>query len=230
MGREPSVRRMSASHYEQFFELMARRSALIDLREDKQIDLTEIAPPIDWCALFGNENPVEIEIGCGKGRFLLEASRRNPDVNYVGVERALKYVEHAKEQLRKGSATEVFLIWSDAAYLVDRYIGENTVDAYHVYFPDPWPKKRHRKRRLFRNEVWLRGLIRTLDPSGGRIYVATDYAEYFYEIHDCLTHIPPLVYLPTDSAEIGHIPTSFEMKYRAEGRKIYRAVYQMDSA
>ena len=220
---------MSEPHYEKFFELMANRSALIDLREDKQTSLTEITSPIDWGALFGNENPVEIEIGCGRGRFLLEASRQHPEINYVGVERALKYVQHAKERLLKKNATGVCLIWSDAAYLVDRYIGEGTVNAYHVYFPDPWPKKRHRKRRLFRNKVWLGGLIRTLNSSRGRIHVATDYAEYFDEIHNCLTHTPPLAYLPPDSLEIGHIPTSFEIKYRAEGRKIYRAVYQMDS-
>ena len=227
--REPSAKRMSEPHHEKFFELMEKRSVLIDLREGKQISLTEITPPIDWCALFGNENPVEIEIGCGRGRFLLEASRQHPEINYVGVERALKYVQQAKERLLKENATGVCLIRSDAAYLVDRYIGEGTVDAYHVYFPDPWPKKRHRKRRLFRSEVWLGGLIRTLNSSRGRIHVATDYAEYFDEIHDCLTHTSPLVYLPPDSLETGHIPTSFEIKYRAEGRKIYRAVYQMDS-
>ena len=221
---------MSESHYRQFFELIARRSALINLKENKQINLTEIAPPINWQELFGNEHPVEIEIGCGKGRFLLETSRQHPEINYIGVERALKYVQHAKERLQKGGATGVFLIWSDAAYLVNSYIGDGTVDAYHVYFPDPWPKKRHRKRRLFRNEVWLRGLTRTLNSSRGRIHVATDYAEYFYEIHDCLTHTPPLIHLPPDSLERTHIPTSFEMKYRAAGRKIYRAVYQMNSA
>ena len=220
---------MCEPHHEKFFELMEKRSALIDLREGKQTSLTEITPPIDWRALFGNENPVEIEIGCGRGRFLLEASRQHPEINYVGVERALKYVQHAKERLLKENATGVCLIRSDAAYLVDRYVGGGTVDAYHVYFPDPWPKKRHRKRRLFRNEVWLNGLIRTLNSSRGRIHVATDYAEYFDEIHDCLTHTSPLVYLPPDSLEAGHIPTSFEIKYRAEGRKIYRAVYQMDS-
>ena len=221
---------MHESRYGKFFELMARRSALIDLKEGKQTSLTEITPPIDWQELFGNENPVEIEIGCGKGRFLLEVSRQHPGINYIGVERALKYVQRAKERLLKGNATRVLLIWSDAAYFVDRYIGKGTVNAYHVYFPDPWPKKRHHKRRLFRNEVWLRGLIRTLNSSGGRIHIATDYAEYFYEIHNCLTDTPPLVYLPPDSLEIEHIPTSFEIKYRAEGRKIYRAVYQMDLA
>ena len=228
--RAPSAKCMNESHYQKFFELIAGRSALIDLREGKQTSLAEIATPIDWGALFGNENPVEIEIGCGKGRFLLETSRQHPEINYVGVERTLKYVQWTKERLLKGNVTGVFLIWSDAAYLVDLYIGAGTVEAYHIYFPDPWPKKRHRKRRLFRNEVWLRGLTRTLKPSRGRIHIATDYAEYFYEIHDCLTHTPPLVYLPPDSLEIEHIPTSFEIKYRTEGRKIYRAVYQMGSA
>ena len=151
-------------------------------------------------------------------------------VNYIGVERALKYVQQAKERLQKENVTGVFLVWSDATYLVDRYIGDGTVKTYHVYFPDPWPKKRHHKRRLFRNEVWLRGLVRTLNSSNGRIHVATDHTEYFNEIHDCLTHTPPLVYLPSESLEGAHIPTSFEMKYRAEGRKIYRAIYQMDSS
>ena len=100
---------MSKSPYEKFFELIAKRSALINLSEDKQISLTEITPPIDWRALFRNKNPVEIEIGCGKGRFLLETSRQHPEINYVGVERALKYVLHTKERLLKGNATGFFL-------------------------------------------------------------------------------------------------------------------------
>ncbi len=221
---------MDESHYEKFFEIMARRSALFDLREDTKTNLTNIERPMDWQAIFGNDNPVEIEIGCGKGRFLLEVWKRHPEANYVGVERALKYLQRAKELLLQQNATNVLLVRSDAAYFVDCYVADGSVRVYHVYFPDPWPKKRHHKRRLFRNEIWLRALIRTLNPNGGCLHLATDYAEYFYEIHQRLTHTPPLVYVTPDSIEVEHIPTSFEIKYRAEGRKIYRAVYQMGSS
>jgi tRNA (guanine-N7-)-methyltransferase len=232
---------MTGSRYDRYFEIMAGRSALIDPREDREVDLTEIEPPIDWRDLFGNDNPVEVEIGCGNGRFLLEAAKRHPEINYVGIERARKFADRTRERLMKQIEytgqfpnerdsrpfSNIRLVWSDAPYFVSRYVADGSVKAYHVYFPDPWPKKRHHKRRLFRNEVWLRGLTQTLDPDSGHIRIATDYAAYFYEIHHRLTHTPPLVYVLPDSVETEHIPTNFEIKYRAEGRKIYRAVYQL---
>ncbi|MCZ6677991.1 MAG: tRNA (guanosine(46)-N7)-methyltransferase TrmB [Candidatus Poribacteria bacterium] len=232
---------MTESQYDRFFEIIATRSALIDLRENAEVDLAEIERPIDWHQLFCNANPVEIEVGCGRGRFLLESAKRYPEINYVGLERARKYADRTRERfikhIRHTALTlgerhtpdfaNMRLVWSDAAYFIDRYVADGSVQAYHVYFPDPWPRKRHRKRRLFRNEVWLRGLTRTLDPNGGCLHIATDYAEYFYEIHYKLTELP-LVYVPPDSIQIEHIQTNFEMKYRTAGRKIYRAVYQLN--
>jgi len=235
---------MSAEKYHTFYELIQKRSALINPAAHTEIDLSEIPAPINWQALFGNDHPVEMEIGCGKGKYLLEASQQCPEINFIGVERGRKYIERARVRLERwvaetardssaplrrcrASVSNVRLIWSDAAYFVGRYIPEASVSAYHVYFPDPWPKKRHNRRRLFRNEIWLESLRRTLKPNEGRIHIATDHAEYFYEIHYTLSHMPPLVYVPSLTPDTPRILTSFEMKYRAEGRKIYRAVYQM---
>jgi tRNA (guanine-N7-)-methyltransferase len=237
---------MQESSHRISFDIIKKRTALLNPVDNTETSLSEIAAPMNWASLFGNKNPVEIEIGCGKGRFLIEASQRRPEINYIGVERVKKHLEKARERLMKYTSdagaqalmTEGYskgeplfsnlkFVWCDAVYFVDCYAPSGSVKAYHVYFPDPWPKRRHRKRRLFRNEIWRRALTRTLDANGGRLYLATDYAEYFYEIHSLLTHTPPLVYLPPEAVETEHIPTSFELKYREQGRKIYRAVYQM---
>ncbi len=210
-----------------YYEFTQIESRLITLWNETEIKLSDIDPPIDWRMIFGNDNPVEIEVGCGKGRFLLEASKRCPKINYVGIERAPKYVQHTRERLLKHNAKKVLIVWSDAPYFVNCYVADNSVKAYHVYFPDPWPKKRQRKRRIFNNDLWIQGLIRTLQPNGGQIHIATDYAEYFHEIHDRLTQSPPLFYVPPDSMETEHIPTNFEMKYVKEGRQIYRAVFAL---
>ena len=209
-----------------FWEMTQANASLINLREDAEFKLRDMTSPVDWAPLFGNENPIEIEVGCGNGDFLIESSMQHPEINYVGIERSRKYIRRTKERLLKRNITTVCLVCSDAVYFVGRYVAAGSVKAYHIYFPDPWPKKRHHKRRIFNNEIWMGAMIRTLHPQGGRIHLATDYEEYFYEIRRKLDAVPHLTYIPPDSIETEHIPTNFELKYRAEGRAIYRAVYQ----
>jgi tRNA (guanine-N7-)-methyltransferase len=219
---------MSQARYNAtYYQATQVESCIINLKAGTETNFRDITPPIDWRMFFENENPVEIEVGCGKGRFLLEASNRYRETNFVGIEKAPKYIQQTKERLLKHNATKVLIVWSDATYFVDRYVASHSVKAYHVYFPDPWPKKRQHKRRIFNNELWIKGLIRTLNPDGGRIYIATDYATYFHEIHDKLAQSPHLVYLPPNAVDRKHIPTNFELKYIKEGRKIYRTVYEV---
>ncbi len=229
---------------ETFYKFTQFNSCIIDLDSGTKISLDDIRPPICWKTIFGNENPVEIEVGCGKGRFLLEAARQHPEINYLGVERAPKYIRQTQQRFQKhikhtgrragGLEGSLFpnarLAWSDAARFVDCYVPEKCVQVYHVYFPDPWPKKRQHKRRLFRNSTWLRGLERTLYPNGGRLHVVTDYGEYFDEIRYRLGQSTCLVETTSTLTQTEHIQTSFEMKYLAEGRKIYRAVFERSVA
>lgn len=212
-------------------------SRIIDIVTKRAVPLGEFPVPIDWEAFFGNSHPVEIEVGSGKGRFLLEASKRHPTVNYIGIERAQKYVALTQERFEKymrhfgvdsasGAFSNVRLAWTDANYFLTRYVPHGSVQAYHIYFPDPWPKKRQRKRRIFRNQDFLSALTRTLNPDGGRLYIATDYAEYFQEIQERLAGLLVLQPVAANISPDRDIATNFEMKYVLEGRDIYRAVYE----
>lgn len=220
-----------------YYQNTTAHSQIIDIVTERVVSLSEFAAPIDWEEIFGNAYPVEIEIGFGKGRFLLEASKRHPQVNYIGVERAQKYVGLARERFEKhirhfgvdrasGTFSNVRLVWTDANYFVTRYVPAASVQAYHIYFPDPWPKKRQRKRRIFRNQDFLAALTSTLKSDGGRLYIATDYKAYFYEIQERLSQVHPLRPVAKNLGPDRDITTNFEMKYTLEGREIYRAVYE----
>ena len=220
-----------------YYQNTTVHSQIIDIVTKRAVPLGEFSVPIDWKAFFGNSHPVEIEIGSGKGRFLLEASKRHPVVNYIGIERAQKYVVLTQERFEKymrhfgvdrmsGTFSNVRLAWTDANYFLTRYVPTGSVQAYHIYFPDPWPKKRQRKRRIFRNQDFLSALTRTLNPDGGRLYIATDYEEYFQEIQERLSDLPALRPIEANLSPDQDIATNFEMKYVLEGRDIYRAVYE----
>ena len=220
-----------------YYQNTTNYSQIIDIVTARVVSLSELAVPIDWEAFFGNAYPVEIEVGFGKGRFLLEASRRHPQVNYIGVERARKYVELTRERFEKymrhfgvdkGAETfsNVRLAWTDANYFLTRYVPVASVQAYHIYFPDPWPKKRQRKRRIFRNQDFLSALANTLKSDGGRLYIATDYEAYFWEIQERLSQVSVLCPVGKNLSPDQDITTNFEMKYTLEGREIYRAVYE----
>lgn len=220
-----------------YYQHTTRHSQLIDIVQGTAIALREFSAPIDWQVFFDNMHPVEIEIGCGKGRFLLEASRQHPKVNYIGIERARKYVELTRDRFEKymrhfsvakgsGTFANVRIAWTDANYFLTRYVRAESVRAYHIYFPDPWPKKRQRKRRIFRNQDFLSALTRTLTSDNGKLYIVTDYAEYFEEIQERLAALIPLHRVSLGSRGYAHIATNFEMRYLLEGRAIYRAVYE----
>ena len=220
-----------------YYQNTTAHSQIIDIVTKRVVSLSEFTAPIDWEELFGNAYPVEIEIGFGKGRFLLEASKRHPQVNYIGIERAQKYVGLTRERFEKhirhfgvdkasGVFSNVRLAWTDANYFVTRYVPAASVQAYHIYFPDPWPKKRQRKRRIFRNQDFLFALTSTLKSDGGRLYIATDYEAYFWEIQERLSQVSALRPVAENLGPDRDIATNFEMKYTLEGRKIYRGVYE----
>ena len=220
-----------------YYKITTSQSQIIDVVRGNAVSLNELPSPIDWNMLFGNTQPVEVEIGFGKGLFLLEASKQFPQVNYIGVDRAQKYVALTRERFEKymrhfsvdknsGMFDNVRLAWTDANYFLTRYVPEESVQAYHIYFPDPWPKARQQKRRIFRDKDFLTAITRTLTLDAGKLYVATDYAEYFSEIQGRLSELKELKPVPLISSGYQHIDTNFETKYRLEGRKIYRAVYE----
>jgi tRNA (guanine-N7-)-methyltransferase len=189
--------------------------------------IADLDNPVDWPDFFGNSNPVEIEVGSGKGRFIIESADLYPEINYVGIERALPYFRIMKTRVQNQGFTNVRALCDDGLYFISKFVRENSVTAYHVYFPDPWPKNRHRKRRLV-NPEFLAHVARTLIP-GGTFDLATDHAEYFaamLRLLNASAALHPVDDLPERVRRLGSGFTNFEAKYLAEGRSIYRATYR----
>jgi len=181
---------------------------------------------IDLRALFGDDRPVELEIGSGKGRFLIEQAAVRPDTNFLGVEWSLKYVRLSGERAAKRGVRNVRLLRADARHVVADLIPDAALRRLHVYCPDPWPKKRHHKRRFFA-ESTVPHLERILEP-GGHLHVSTDVAEYFEAIGTALRERTGLreaedpLFPPADPGG----RTSYEIKYHKTGRAIHRACWR----
>ncbi len=179
---------------------------------------------IDFVRVFGRVGPVHIEVGAGKGTFLLNQARAQPGNNFLGIEWARKYYRYAVDRIGRWGLTNVRIIRTDAtAFLVD-FIPDNSVDCFHIYFPDPWPKKRHHKRR-FICPANLEHLVRCL-KTGGQLKIATDHADYFEVIKMVLTarneKLQEIDFLPTAGAEASEwVGTNFERKYLKDQRPIY---------
>ncbi len=184
--------------------------------------------PLEWTHLFGNDGPVEIEVGFGKGLFLLNESCRRPHTNFLGIEIERKYVMLTASRLARRCTANVRLACTDAHWLLRERVAAASVAAVHIYFPDPWWKKRHRKRRLLTPDFAAR-CARVL-RAGGRLHFVSDVAEYFAESIDLLNATNVLRSLEWPAPEAVHderaFLTNFERKYRKEGRPLYRALFE----
>jgi tRNA (guanine-N7-)-methyltransferase len=179
---------------------------------------------IDFVQLFGRSGPVHIEIGSGKGTFLLNQARELPGNNFLGIEWARKYYRYAVDRIGRWGMTNVRIIRTDAAVFIADFVPDKCVDCFHIYFPDPWPKKRHHKRR-FLCPANLDHLIRCL-KSEGQLRIATDHADYFEQIKRGLTErsdiLEEIDFPSAAGADTGEwVGTNFERKYLKEKRPIY---------
>ena len=179
---------------------------------------------IDFVRVFGRACPVHIEVGAGKGTFLLNQARAQPGNNFLGIEWARKYYRFAVDRIGRWGLTNVRIIRTDAAAFLADFIPDNSVDCFHIYFPDPWPKKRHHKRR-FICPANLEHLVRCL-KTGGQLKIATDHTDYFEVIKMVLTarneKLQEIDFLPTAGAEASEwVGTNFERKYLKDQRPIY---------
>ena len=131
---------------------------------------------IDYTALFGNDNPVTIEIGFGMGSATAEIASNNPDKNYIGIEVHKPGIGKLLGEIRNRSLEILRIIEGDAAPVLSNMIADASVSAFHVFFPDPWPKKRHHKRRLVQRP--RTDLFASKLEEGGYFYMVTDWSEY----------------------------------------------------
>ena len=204
------------------------------MRRDKRLPLEEIQPVLldvpnppemlSWNSIFGNDNPIEIEVGFGKGLFLVKASQARPDVNFVGVEIIRKYQLFTANRIAKRFISNVRLVCADARQWLRDCVPSDSVRTLHAFYPDPWWKKRHHKRRLFTPE-FVQEAQRILRPDG-MFHIITDVEDYFHIITELLqTHTSlqllerPDEHIPKH--DLDHL-TNFERKAQQEGRGIHR--------
>jgi tRNA (guanine-N7-)-methyltransferase len=185
-----------------------------------RLDPVRMAEAFEWTEIFGSTGPVEVEIGIGKGRFILEAAAGRPDIQHLGVEWANKYLRIAEARAVKRDLKNIRFVRMDAKLMMSA-IPDNSVSAYYVFYPDPWPKKRHLKRRFLVPEMATQ-LTRTMTDSG-LLHVATDHIPYWSEIEPLFDHHPEFERLPEFGGEQFPVPadepiTNFEIKYRVQGR------------
>jgi tRNA (guanine-N7-)-methyltransferase len=186
-----------------------------------RLDLASVTLPLDPVEHFGSASRVEVELGVGKGRFLLERAAAHPDLVLIGVERARIYLDLAAERVERAGIANVRLLHTTAEDLLFRCLADGTAAAIHFYFPDPWPKRRHHKRRFFKPENV--GRIAEVLAPGGTLRVKTDHPGYAQEIRDVLDAEPRLTEEDDlDNAFAGIPVTHYEIKYARESRVVFR--------
>ncbi|GDX95051.1 tRNA (guanine-N(7)-)-methyltransferase [Planctomycetia bacterium] len=181
--------------------------------------------PCDPATLFAGDAPLELEVGSGKGLFIAAAAAARPDRNFLGVEISAGYARLCAGRLAAGGAANARIVHGDATFLVRSLLPDRCLAAVHVYFPDPWWKARHRKRRVL-SEPFLTHVGRTL-VSGGELHVWTDVEEYFLEAM-AAARATGLFASPRDeqAAEPRHdldYRTHFERRTRLAGMPVWRA-------
>jgi len=173
--------------------------------------------------LFSQPGPFELEIGSGKGRFLLERAARHPERNFLGIDYAWRFLREGHIRGQKRGLTNLCFYKAEASEVVGAMIDDESIDIVHIYFPDPWPKRQQRKRRLLKPD-FFRLLHRRLKP-GGCLEVATDNFEYMIDFKAALVEAGGELWSRVRESNERlldpEILTHFEAKYRRQGRPLY---------
>lgn len=186
------------------------------------VELQSILNPLDLASLFQVDQPVEVELGCGDASFLIHYAGRHPEHNFLGVERLLGRIRKIDRKGRRLGLSNLRGVRIEARYFLEYLLPESSVCALHVYFPDPWPKAKHARRRLV-DAAFPAQAARVLPPDG-RVYLRTDDEPYFAQMREVFgasaafaeAEIPP---------ELTGVETDFEHAFRVAGKAIWAAAY-----
>lgn len=200
----------------------AQRRALLELWPKYGLETN--AGALDFAHHFGRQAPVILEIGFGSGEALLELAERDPATNYLGIEVYRPGIGHLLLQLAARGIDNVRVIEGDAREVLAHCVSPGSLHAVYLLFPDPWPKKRHHKRRLL--QAPFLELLRGRLEVGARVHIATDWEDYARSVRSAVASVPGLVAGRHARGRLRAPGTRFERRGRALGHRIWRIVLE----
>jgi tRNA (guanine-N7-)-methyltransferase len=186
-------------------------------------ELESLIQPLDVSRIFASAGPLEVELGSGDGSFLANYASLNSERNFLGVERLLGRLNKMDRKIRRAGLTNVRGLRIESGYFLRYLLPAEAAAALHIYFPDPWPKRRHRHHRLVNEQFPL--LAHTVLGAQGRIYLRTDDPDYFEQMQRVFDSHSLFKAVPTP-AELEATSTDFESDFQAKGVTILRAAFE----
>ena len=179
--------------------------------------------PLELGGFLPPNAPLEVDLGCGAGRFLLARAAANPGTFYIGVDRMMMRVRKLDARIVRLGLRNVRILRAEALHAMENHLPRNRVQTLYVHFPDPWPKRCHHRRRLFAQPHFLEHLSNLLLP-GGTLQIATDHADYFAHIQRVLAPDPRFVAVPPVPRQpCEH--TDFELIFRSQNLPVFEAAF-----
>jgi tRNA (guanine-N7-)-methyltransferase len=179
---------------------------------------------LSFIGMFAKEQPVEVELGAGDGSFLVQYAAQHPEHNFVGVERLLGRLRKIDRKGRRGGLQNLRVIRLEASYFIQYQLPKDSVSAIHIYFPDPWPKRKHRKNRLV--QTGFPELCAQVLKQDGIIYLRTDDLDYFQQMREVFCGCALFKEVETPQLLQSFI-TDFERGFLNRGVQTNRAAYQI---
>ena len=191
--------------------------------DDLIYEFPSIVERLDLAAMFPRTQPLQVELGAGDGSFLVQYAALHPEFNFIGVERLLGRLRKIDRKGRRAALTNLRAVRIESAYFLEYLLPPHSVTALHVYFPDPWPKRKHRRHRLINErfpELACQALV-----SQGVIYLRTDDRDYFEQMVEVFAARPEFRQIETP-LECAAIVTDFEREFQKKGITTNRAAYR----
>jgi tRNA (guanine-N7-)-methyltransferase len=196
----------------------------MEANPDTLILPVSILERLSFTGIFPKEQPVEVELGAGDGSFLVQYAALNPQHNFVGVERLLGRLRKIDRKGRRGALQNLRVMRLEATYFIQYQLPKDSVTAIHIYFPDPWPKRKHRKNRLV--QTGFPELCAEVLKQDGVVYLRTDDADYFQQMQEVFGSCALFKEVETPQS-LQTVITDFERGFLSEGVQTNRAAYQL---